>query len=177
MKQGGFSFDPTLCIKCWACEIACKQWNDIPASQPGRRRVFELVSGTFPQVKRTFISLGCFHCEDAPCVRVCPSGALTQRAEDGIVVVDKDKCIGCRHCSRACPYGIPQYVDGVMDKCDTCLSADPSFGQPKGIPHCANTCPSGALKFGASAEDMQAYRDLASDAMECIAENPDSLVW
>ena len=177
MKQGGFSFDPSLCIKCWACELSCKQWNDIPATQPGRRRVFELVAGTFPNVERTFISLGCLHCDDAPCTRVCPSGAVHKREQDGVVVVDKSKCIGCRHCARACPYGIPQFIDGVMDKCDCCSEAEPSLGQPKGIPHCVSSCPTRALKFNAEPEDMQAYKKLADDAMQRIADNPDSLVW
>jgi anaerobic dimethyl sulfoxide reductase subunit B (iron-sulfur subunit) len=174
--RGGFAFDPELCIKCWACEIACKQWNGISSTAPSRRRVFELVEGTFPQVKRTFISLGCMHCDDAPCARVCPTGAVHRR-EDGIVAVDQAKCIGCKHCLRACPYGIPQYEGGVMDKCDCCLGAEPSLGQPRGIPHCVSTCPTRALTFGADDDAVRAYEDLARDAMRRIADDPDSLVW
>ena len=177
MTNAGFTFDPARCIKCWACEIACKQWNGIPASASARRRVFELVEGSYPNVKRTFISQGCLHCDDAQCVRVCPTGAVHVRAEDGAVVVDKDKCIGCRHCHNACPYGIPQFVDGVMDKCDLCTHAEASLSQEPGMPHCVASCPTKALRFEEDDEGRRAYADLMDQVMHRIAGDPDALVW
>ena len=120
-KQYGFYMDTERCIKCWACEVACKQWNGIEAGTIARRKVHEVESGTFPNVTRTFVSMSCMHCGEPACAKVCPAGAITKRGEDGIVVVDKEKCIGCHYCFFACPFGVPQYTDAGMDKCDCCI--------------------------------------------------------
>ena len=98
--------DEDRCIKCYACQVACKQWHGIKAGGVSRRTVIEHTSGKFPNVTRTFSSLSCQHCTEPACANVCPAGAITKRAEDGIVVVDQDKCIGCRYCFFACPFGI-----------------------------------------------------------------------
>jgi len=144
-KQYGFYLEPDRCLKCWACEIACKQWKGIKAGTVKLRRVTEVSTGTYPDVKRTFLSLSCSHCARTPCAAVCPTGAITKRAEDGIVIVDKEKCIGCHYCSEACPFGVPQFdEDGTMQKCDMCLDRLKN-GQP---PICAATCPTQALHFG-----------------------------
>lgn len=144
-KQYGFYVDTDKCIKCWACEIACKQWNGIEAGTVARRKVHEVTSGTFPNVTRSFISLSCMHCGDAPCANVCPAGAITKREEDGIVVVDKSKCIGCHYCFMACPFGIPEYTDEGMEKCDCCIGNGVTPGD---TPHCVMACPTQALQFG-----------------------------
>lgn len=137
------TFDGARCVKCWACEVTCRQWSGIPADRPSRRRVREVTSGTFPQVRRTFVSEGCRHCADAPCVAACAAGALAQRA-DGRVTLDAARCVGCRACARACAFDVPRFAGGVMDKCDGCWSA----GVPDGAtPHCVATCPTGALGF------------------------------
>jgi anaerobic dimethyl sulfoxide reductase subunit B (iron-sulfur subunit) len=143
-KHYSFYFEADRCLKCWACEIACQQWHGIKAGTVKLRRVLEVTSGTFPNVTRTFFSLSCRHCAKAPCVAVCPNGAISQRIEDGIVVVDTQKCAGCRSCFEACPFGIPQYnEDGIMQKCDMCLDRLEQ-GQP---PICAATCPTQALRW------------------------------
>lgn len=155
-KQLGFYVNAERCIKCWACEVACKQWNNIPAGGVARRKVHEVTTGTFPNVKRSFVSLSCMHCADAPCAAVCPSGAITKRPEDGIVVVDKSKCFGCHYCFMACPFGIPQYTDEGMDKCDCCLGAGVAPGD---APHCVEACPMQCIEFGeldALGEDLGA---------------------
>jgi len=177
MKAVGFTFDPSRCIKCWSCEIACREWNGIPATEPGRRRVFELVSGSFPAVDRLFVSLGCLHCEDPQCVRTCPTSAVHVRAEDGAVVVDKAKCIECHFCARACPYGIPQFVNGAMDKCDLCSHADPSLGEPAGKPHCVAACLTHALGFTDDPTLLGQYPNFAAEVVDRIARDPESLVW
>ena len=144
-KQYGFYMDTERCIKCWACEVACKQWNGIEAGTIARRKVHEVESGTFPNVTRTFVSMSCMHCGEPACAKVCPAGAITKRGEDGIVVVDKEKCIGCHYCFFACPFGVPQYTDAGMDKCDCCIG---NGVEPGDTPHCVATCPTQALQFG-----------------------------
>ena len=146
-NQYAFYVDAGRCVKCWACEVACKQWNGIPAADVQRRTVVETVEGTFPHVKRTFVSTNCSHCEDPACMAACPAGAISKREEDGAVVVDQEVCIGCQTCATACPFGIQQYraEDGKMDKCDTCLGCGRT---PEGNPHCVAACPTQALHWG-----------------------------
>lgn len=137
-------FDDARCVKCWACEVACRQWSGLEAAAPARRWVRETVSGAFPRVERAFVSEGCRHCADAPCVAACAFGALEQRP-DGRVTVDASACAGCRRCAAACPFDVPRFTAaGVMDKCDGCWAA----GVPAGAtPRCVATCPTGALSF------------------------------
>lgn len=143
--------DSDRCIKCWACQVACKQWHETKAAASSRRNVIEYTSGTFPHVERTFLSMGCMHCEKPGCVSVCPAGAITKRGEDGIVVVDRDACIGCHYCYFACPFGVPSYDEEGMDKCDMCLSLGVGEeGRP--APHCVASCPTQALYFGTQEE-------------------------
>lgn len=145
-----FYVDTSRCIKCWSCEVACKQWNQTPAGTAARRWLVETDTGTFPDANRTFTSTACNHCEAPACVEQCPVGAITKR-DDGMVVVDQDTCIGCQTCSKACPFGVPNYLPdtGKMDKCDGCLTCGRT---DEGLPHCAATCPTQALHFGTQAE-------------------------
>jgi anaerobic dimethyl sulfoxide reductase subunit B (iron-sulfur subunit) len=144
-KQYGFCFESDRCLKCWACEIACKQWHGIKAGTYKLRKVVEVTNGAFPDVKRTFISSSCRHCSKPPCAAACPTGAISQRDEDGVVLVDDEKCIGCYACLEACPFGAPQFdTDGLMHICDMCLDRLEK-GQK---PICAETCPTGALHWG-----------------------------
>ena len=98
----GMVIDLTKCIGCYACVLACKQEHFLP---PGIfwARVLTGESGTYPAVTKELLPVLCNHCAEAPCLKVCPTGATTQR-EDGIVSVDYDKCMGCRYCVIACPY-------------------------------------------------------------------------
>lgn len=140
--------DSDRCIKCYACQVACKQWHKTKAGTTSRRNVIEYTSGTFPNVQRVFYSKGCMHCEEPACAAVCPAGAITKRAEDGIVVVDRDKCIGCHYCYFACPFGIPDYDDGGMDKCDMCLSLGvDDTGRPTPPLRCHLSHPGSVLRY------------------------------
>lgn len=155
--QYGFYVDTSRCIKCWACEVACKQWHEIEANTVSRRKVRETNEGTFPNVKRSFESLSCMHCTNPACVANCPQGAISKRDEDGIVVVDDEKCIGCKTCEKACPFEVPQYIEVEgggfkMDKCDACLSLG---READDAPHCVATCPVKALHFGTMADMEQ----------------------
>ena len=91
------------------------------------------------------------HCADPNCLRVCPAGAIS-KGEAGIVSVDPDRCIGCKYCFQACPYGVPKYNGVSMDKCDCCLGSGVAPGD---TPHCVSACGFGALTYGAM-EELQA---------------------
>lgn len=103
MTKYGMVIDLARCLSCGTCMVACKAEHQLP---PGVfwNRVLMKEYGTYPAVRRVVMPVLCNHCQEAACVEVCPSGATTKR-EDGIVVVDYDKCIGCRYCMMACPYG------------------------------------------------------------------------
>jgi anaerobic dimethyl sulfoxide reductase subunit B (iron-sulfur subunit) len=143
-KQYGFYFHSDRCVQCHACEVACKSWNGVETGIAWRR-VADFWSGSFPEVTDRTVSYSCMHCAKPSCVQACPSGALSKRAEEGIVVVDSQKCIACRSCEKACPFNIPQYgKNGIMQKCDMCLDRLERRQQPV----CTATCPGEALKFG-----------------------------
>ncbi len=168
--QYGFYVDTARCINCYACEIACKSWKGIKAGTVSLRKVHDVTRGTFPNVTRTYISLSCMHCGDAPCEKACPTGAITKR-EDGIVVVDQEKCIGCHSCFFACPFGIPQFnEDGKMEKCDMCLDR---LAEGKD-PACVATCPTQALHFGTMEELGELAR--GKSATRFVAANDPSLL-
>jgi len=140
-KQYGFYFDADRCVQCRTCEVACKSMRNIG---PGIkwRRVVDVWDGGYPNVTRTFFSLACMHCGKPACIEACTTRAISKRGEDGIVVVDRDKCNGCRDCFPACPYGVPQFDDnGTMQMCDFCDGTN--IG-----PACAVSCPTEALSFG-----------------------------
>ena len=102
MARLGMLIDLKRCIGCYSCMMACKQEHFLP---PGINwtRILTSESGQYPRVRRQSYPILCNHCEEAPCVEVCPTGATIQR-EDGIVLVEADKCVGCRACIISCPY-------------------------------------------------------------------------
>jgi anaerobic dimethyl sulfoxide reductase subunit B len=143
-KQYGFMIDTERCVDCRACVTACKSSNNVELGITWRR-VSRTWKGNYPNVTFTSASMACNHCAEPACVKVCPAGAISKRGEDGIVVVDKTKCIKCRSCGKACPYHAPQYgKDGFMQKCDLCLDRISAEKRPA----CVTTCPAGALMFG-----------------------------
>jgi anaerobic dimethyl sulfoxide reductase subunit B (iron-sulfur subunit) len=147
--QYGFNHDGKRCIGCQSCQVACKQFNGVKAGVVGYRNVVSTTSGTYPDVKRVFLSTSCQHCEQPACVAACPRTAISKRAEDGIVVVDQSKCVGCRRCLSACPFGAPKFADSVMQKCEFCLSQNlPDGAQTR----CAAACPTRALRSGSIEE-------------------------
>jgi Fe-S-cluster-containing dehydrogenase component len=141
----GFLFDLNQCTGCAACELACSMENDLGWGNSWRK-----VYGSQPLEPSTdprfFLSLACNHCEDAPCQDQCPALAFERDAITGALLIQEDKCIGCRYCSWVCPYGAPVFKedDAVMQKCTLC--------SPRLIdglePACVNSCPTSALKFG-----------------------------
>jgi molybdopterin-containing oxidoreductase family iron-sulfur binding subunit len=105
----GMVIDTRRCVGCNACVVACKAENKTP---PGVSYTVVLNNaiGNRPDDKPIFMTKPCFHCENPPCVNVCPVSATFKRERDGIVVIDYDRCIGCRYCITACPYGA-RYFD------------------------------------------------------------------
>lgn len=169
--------DLRRCVGCQTCTAACKEGNGTP---PGVqwRRVLDLEVGTYPDVSRVFVPIGCQHCANPPCLEVCPSTATRQRP-DGIITIDEDLCIGCSYCIMACPYDARSLVEephyafgdtpteaeaarrrknlvGVASKCNFCvgrIDAGTARGlvpgqDPEATPLCVNACISGALSFG-----------------------------
>lgn len=137
--------DEKRCIGCQACTVACRVLNDVPE---GFSRLQVQIQGPDQAEggRFRFIRVSCQHCEAAPCVAVCQTGA-SFRDEDGIVQVDQSRCIGCDYCVAACPFHV-RYLDprsGVADKCDCCAERRLSEGLPPG---CVAVCPTDALHFG-----------------------------
>lgn len=164
--QRGFLLDVDTCVGCASCVSACREASGTPQGEEGRRRLvrYELEGGELRHVP-----LSCLHCAEPACARVCPARAVFKRP-DGVVVVDPGLCIGCRYCRQACPFDIPRYLDGVMDKCDFCSGA---FRGPK-APRCASACPTGALRSGTLAE----LREVADGEVRLLdaPTNPSLLV-
>ena len=132
----GMVIDTRRCVGCKACMVACKQENKTP---PGVSYtvVVEQALGNGQNDKPLFMTKPCFHCEKPPCTSVCPVGATYKRGQDGIVVVDYDKCIGCRYCETACPYGARYFDFGenypsVAQQTAFAQVPSPEYGQFRG---------------------------------------------
>lgn len=157
--QMGFYFDQTRCTACYSCVVACKDWHDVPAGPASWRKVTTIEKGKFPDLSVTFLSLSCCHCANPACVAACPVNAISKREEDGIVIVDREKCLGkdqCELCLQACPYEAPQFgaePNARMQKCDFCLDRLKEGKKPV----CVSSCPLRALDSGPLEELTKQY--------------------
>ncbi len=141
--------DFSKCVGCHTCELVCSLAHE-GVVNPSLARIHVINSNW------TMMPISCRHCENAPCVEVCPTNAL-YRDKDGAVLLAPQKCIGCLMCGIVCPFGIPQFdeINGVMFKCDLCPDRR-AEGKP---PACVEACPTGALIFGDVNEIMRAKRE------------------
>jgi anaerobic dimethyl sulfoxide reductase subunit B (iron-sulfur subunit) len=164
--QLAFYFDSSACSGCKACQVACKDKHNL---EVGRlwRRVYEVSGGEWTQAGDAWqttayayhLSIACNHCEVPICSQVCPTNAIYKRS-DGIVLIDSGRCIGCKYCSWACPYGALQYnpTDGVMTKCTFCFD-EIDAGNP---PVCVSACPMRVLDYGDRQELELSHREAKS---------------
>ena len=143
-----------------ACVVACQDQNDFIADdEVAFRHVTQYEEGEYPVARIFHLSLSCQHCGDAPCIMVCPSGAISRRQEDGVVTVNRDLCVGCHSCEMACPFGAPKFPnDGKMAKCDLC-STRRSYDME---PACVRVCPAHALEVGSIEELSKRKAEKAS---------------
>ncbi len=166
MTQLALVIDLNVCVGCHACVTSCKEWNTSgtagyladmnPFSKNPTGTFFNRVQtfevGQFPNTETVHFPKSCLHCEDPPCVPVCPTGASYKRESDGIVLVDSEKCIGCNYCSWACPYGARELdaEQKIMKKCTLCVDRiyDESLPEAERKPACVLACPTSARLFG-----------------------------
>lgn len=159
-------YDVSMCTACRGCQVACKNWNQLPAViEPfkGDLQTHKDMNGDtytiikffesedpFTGVHWNFIKRQCMHCFDPACMKVCPQGAYT-KTEWGATFHDPEKCIGCQYCTYACPFEVPKYRkrEDHITKCTMCVDRVEAGMEPA----CSATCPSGALTFG-NREDL-----------------------
>jgi len=156
--------DTSKCTACRGCQVACKQWNDLPAEETHNwgsyqnpehlsATTWKLVTfnemGAGDDLRWFFVPMQCLHCAEASCVSVCPTGAAYHRGD--YVLIDQSQCIGCGYCVQACPFGVPHSIPGpdgrhksTARKCTFCIDRV-SSGL---LPACAKTCPAGAYTVG-----------------------------
>ena len=158
--------DITQCIGCEACVYACKEANHLPDTE--EHKLSATAYTVLKEKDEVYYRQLCMHCNEPTCVSVCPVGAFI-KTKEGAVVYDSPKCIGCRYCMQACPFGVPTYewqkTGPLVKKCTMCFER-----QKQGkIPACAEECPTGATIFGDRDE-------LLAEARKRIRENPDQYV-
>ena len=167
MTRYGMLINTKKCVGCYACRMACQMINKL---EPEEAFISykEIEQGTYPSVYAETVPVQCMHCENAPCQQVCPTHA-TYTTDSGVVLVDEEKCIGCKSCIMACPYGARYYREnedgyfgselneyeavmytampqGRVDKCTFCVDRiDAGGNEPQA---CVAACPAGARVFG-----------------------------
>lgn len=189
-RKLGLAIDLDTCVGCQACVTSCKEWNagghmapltdldpyggDVDGVWFNRVHAYEHT--TAAGGRTVHFPRSCLHCENAACVTVCPTGASYKRSSDGIVLIDEDKCIGCKLCSWACPYGAREFdADvGVMKKCTLCIDRiyNDNLAPDDRVPACVAACPTGARHFGDFGDPDSAVSRLSAErqGMELMPE-------
>lgn len=182
MAETAIKYDSSKCTACKGCQVACKQWNQL--SSPLTAAEYEFTKSfqsplnngpknwlvvRFSEVKKdvgidwNFMRNACFHCTEAACEKACPVGAISHK-DNGAVVIDQTKCIGCRYCVASCPFGIPQWdqASNTTFKCWQCQDRTSNDRKPA----CVSTCPTGALDFGDRADMLAAAKERVAQLKE-----------
>jgi len=162
--------DIDLCIGCKACEVACKEWNDLQVEEThnfgGYQSHEDLTASTWDLMRFNEVELegndiawlirkdSCLHCEEPGCLLACPAPGAIVQYENGIVDFDQDKCIGCQYCVSGCPFDIPRFDTETQKvyKCTMCVDRISNGMEPA----CVKSCPTGSIRFGTK-EDMLLY--------------------
>lgn len=143
MAHYAMLIDAHKCTGCGACRVACQMQHNLPPEQYFNRLEFR-ESGKYPSVRMEIIPVQCMHCDNAPCQHVCPTKA-TYKREDGLVLINPKKCIGCKYCMTACPYDVRTLnEDNIPEKCSFCAAYIIDGEEPA----CASTCMCGVRTFG-----------------------------
>jgi formate dehydrogenase iron-sulfur subunit len=162
----GMLYDASKCIGCRACQMACKDWNELPSEPTDPDGIYEsprhLSGDTWTLIKLaesgdslSFVNYQCMHCAQASCVSVCPTGAAAHAGDR--VLIDQEWCIGCGYCVQACPFNVPHRseVTGTARKCTFCYDRAGEGEEPA----CASACPTGALTWGQRDELLATARE------------------
>lgn len=168
MARYGMLINTKKCVGCYACRIACQMKNHLEPTE-AFIHYEERETGEYPSVYSEIIPLQCQHCEDAPCAAVCPTHA-TYITDSGVVLVDENKCIGCKYCMAACPYQVRvhNHETGTVDKCRFCTVSAAETGTKMST--CVEACLTGARLFGDLDDpDSDISKAIVSDNAQPIA--------
>ena len=175
MAETAILYDSSKCTACKGCQVACKQWNQLPSPLTNDEYTYtesfqaplDLAPNTWLIINFreedkeigidwNFMRNSCFHCTEAACEMACPVGAITHK-DNGAVVIDQEKCIGCRYCVAACPFSVPRWDEAKNQtfKCWQCFDRTSAERQPA----CVSTCPTGALEYGDRADMLGIARE------------------
>jgi len=175
MAETAILYDSSKCTACKGCQVACKQWNQLPSPLTNDEYAYtesfqaplDLAPNTWLIINFreedkeigidwNFMRNSCFHCTEAACEMACPVGAISHK-DNGAVVIDQEKCIGCRYCVAACPFSVPRWDEAKNKtfKCWQCFDRTSAERQPS----CVSTCPTGALEYGDRADMLGIARE------------------
>ena len=175
-------YDGSKCMACRGCQVACKQWNLLPAEITENRGTYEnppdLTPYTFTRIsfreeeakgqhKWLFLKEQCMHCTDAGCIKVCPVDARAKN-EFGFTEIDAEKCIGCGLCVAGCPFNVPRIESKTLKATGCWFCLDRVVNEME--PACVKTCPSGAMKYGE-------YSEILAYAHDVIAESKNDKLY
>ena len=158
MARYGMLINTKKCVGCYACRVACQMVNGLESDE-AFIKFDEMEQGVYPNVYAEVVPVQCMHCEDAPCEAVCPTHA-TYTTDSGVVLVDEERCIGCKYCMMACPYGVRSW--NAAEKCaEKCTLCGHLTSQDK-LPACVKSCAAGARFYGDLDDpDSDASKELA----------------
>lgn len=160
MARRTLVIDLDRCSGCDSCTVACKFENNIELGIFWNRVLAIGPTGEYPDIEMYWLPMQCQQCKNAPCVSVCPTGASYRDPDNGVVLINKELCIGCEYCMYACPYGVRQFneTEGVVEKCSLCnhltaksdgvVNINDSFDEDHAVPPCVHNCACGARYYG-----------------------------